>query len=29
MTKVQKWVSFLILSMTGGIIFQVAYIRLP
>lgn len=27
MTKVQKWVSFLILSMTGGIIFQVAYIR--
>jgi MFS family permease len=27
MTKTQKWVSFLILSMTGGIIFQVAYIR--
>jgi len=27
MTKLQKWVSFLILSMTGGIIFQVAYIR--
>ncbi|MER5301517.1 MFS transporter [Streptomyces lasiicapitis] len=27
MTKSQKWVGFLILSMTGGIIFQVAYIR--
>ena len=27
MTKAQKWTSFLILSMTGGIIFQVAYIR--
>ncbi|MCS4275044.1 MFS family permease [Mycetocola sp. BIGb0189] len=27
MSKVQKWSSFVILSMTGGIIFQVAYIR--
>lgn len=26
-TKAQKWVGFLILSMTAGIIFQVAYIR--
>ncbi|MEV6261723.1 MFS transporter [Streptomyces sp. NPDC051784] len=27
MTKSQKWVSFLILSMTCGVIYQVAYIR--
>ena len=27
MTRSQRWISFLILSMTGGVIFQVAYIR--
>lgn len=27
MNKAQKWLSFFALSMTGGIIFQVAYIR--
>ncbi|WP_424216914.1 MFS transporter (plasmid) [Streptomyces sp. BI20] len=27
MTRTKRWIAFLILSMTGGIIFQVAYIR--
>lgn len=27
MSKTQKWVSFFILAMTGGIVFQVGYIR--
>lgn len=27
MSKTQKWVSFFIIAMTGGIVFQVAYIR--
>ncbi|QPK81461.1 MFS transporter [Schaalia sp. ZJ405] len=27
MTQARKWISFLILSMTGGIVFQVGYIR--